>query len=124
MQKDLKIGMVFGGVLITAFLLWLSTRPCLSVKSRMLGRPPANSLQEPADKVLVNTPASEVINEIEPEKIKTQRFHIIRRGETLSEISGLYYDSAGKWQKILDANRDVIKDANKLKTGTKLIIPP
>ncbi len=57
------------------------------------------------------------------EKIKTQKFHIVREGETLSKISNKYYGSAGKWQKILDANRDTIKDPNKLIPGTKLIIP-
>ena len=57
------------------------------------------------------------------EKIKPQRFHIVREGETLSMISNLYYGSAGKWQKILDSNRKTITDANKIKPGTKLIIP-
>ena len=56
-------------------------------------------------------------------KIKPQRFHIVRKGETLSEIAYKYYGSAAKWNKILDANRSVIKDANKLKPGTKIIIP-
>lgn len=57
------------------------------------------------------------------EKITTQRFHIIQKGETLSEIAYKYYGSAAKWNKILDANRSVIKDVNKLKPGTKIIIP-
>ncbi len=57
------------------------------------------------------------------EKIKPQKFHIVREGETLSRISILYYGSAGKWQKILDSNRKTITDANKIKPGTKLIIP-
>ena len=50
-------------------------------------------------------------------------FHIVRTGETLSGISSSYYGSANKWQKIFDANRDLIKDANKLEPGTRLIIP-
>ncbi len=57
------------------------------------------------------------------EKIKTQRFHIVLKGETLSSISKQYYGTANKWQKILDANRETIKDANKIAPGTKLIIP-
>jgi len=56
-------------------------------------------------------------------KIKTTKFHIVRRGETLSTISAKYYGSENKWQKILDANRSQIKDANRLQPGTKLIIP-
>jgi nucleoid-associated protein YgaU len=57
------------------------------------------------------------------EKIKTQKFHIIRQGETLSNISYKYYGSANKWRMILDANRDEIEDVSKLKPGTKIIIP-
>jgi nucleoid-associated protein YgaU len=57
------------------------------------------------------------------EKIKTQKFHIVRKDQTLSAISKEHYGSAGKWKKIFDANRDVIKDANKLQPGMKLIIP-
>jgi len=52
-----------------------------------------------------------------------ERFHIVRRGETLSDISYKYYGSADKWQKILDANRKMIKDVNKPKPDVKLIIP-
>jgi len=56
-------------------------------------------------------------------KIKPQRYHIVLKGETLSEIAYKYYGSAAKWNKILDANRRIIKDADKLKPGTKIIIP-
>ncbi|UCG56087.1 MAG: LysM peptidoglycan-binding domain-containing protein [Phycisphaerales bacterium] len=57
------------------------------------------------------------------EKIKTRRFHIVLRGETLSAISVKYYGSANKWPKILDANRSRIADANRIIPGTKLTIP-
>lgn len=57
------------------------------------------------------------------ERIKTDRFHFVQKGETLSEISQQYYGSARKWQKIFDANREVIKNPRILKSGTKLIIP-
>lgn len=57
------------------------------------------------------------------EKIDTQRFHIVRRGETLSRISLTYYGSAGQWRKIFEANRQTIEDPDKLTLGQKLIIP-
>jgi nucleoid-associated protein YgaU len=56
-------------------------------------------------------------------KIKPQKFHIVRKDETLSKISYKYYSSAGKWPKIFEANRKTIKDPDKLIPGTKLIIP-
>jgi nucleoid-associated protein YgaU len=59
----------------------------------------------------------------QPQKIKTTRFYFVRRDDTLSSISQQYYGTPNQWRKILEANRSVIPDANKLQPGTKLIIP-
>jgi len=137
MQKDLKIGMLLGLVLVTAVMVWLSTGPSLSPKAagpdtrsnRAPQEGPARSNNFSTNSLTVRSaednqsePPDSTIYE-ETEKIKTQRFHIIGEGETLSNISYKYYGSANKWQMILDANRNVIKDVNKLKPGTKIIIP-
>ncbi len=142
MQKDLKIGMILGLVLVTAAMLWLFAGPGLSPKARVLNLD-SNRQRAPLPETSGSTSSTETEREEndqlpvtdnqsqgpewkkyrQAEKIKTQRFHIISEGETLSEISRKYYDSARKWQKILDANRDVIEDVSKLKPGTKIIIP-
>ncbi len=57
------------------------------------------------------------------EKITTTRFHIVQKDETLSAISQQYYGTANRWQRILEANKLTVKDANKIRPGTKLIIP-
>jgi nucleoid-associated protein YgaU len=56
------------------------------------------------------------------EVIRTERFYIVGKNQTLSEISRLYYHSANQWQRIVDANPK-IKNPNKIKPGMKLIIP-
>jgi nucleoid-associated protein YgaU len=144
MQKDLKIGMILGLVLVTVTMLWFFAGSNLNLKARILNLR-SNRETVPPRETFVPAKSSEVDTAREEnnplpttnnqsqepewkkyrqeEKIKTQRFHIIRDGETLSEISRTYYDSARKWQKILDANRDVIEDVNKIKPGTKIIIP-
>jgi nucleoid-associated protein YgaU len=143
MQKDLKIGMILGLVLVTVAMLWLFAGPGISSKARVpnlrsnretTAPPPETSIFTNSSKTDTedNNQLSTIDNQSqEPEwkkhwqteKIKAQRFHIIEEGETLSEISRKYYDSARKWQKILDANKDVIADISKLKPGTKIIIP-
>lgn len=149
MQKDLKIGMILGLVLVTVAMLWLFAGPgirprggVLDLRSNRQNLPlpetsGSTSSSETETEENSQLPASDNQSQVpgapngEPEwkkywqteKIKTQRFHIIREGETLSEISRKYYDSARKWQKILEANRDVIEDVSKLKPGTKIIIP-
>ncbi len=136
MQKDLKIGMLVGMVLVTAVMLWLSIGPGLSPKARIQHLRNVATVQEnsgspnnrPTNSSAAIQPDSTIYSGGDPtveqtEKIKTQRFHIVRKGETLSEISRKYYDSANKWQMILEANRQIIKDVNKLRPGIKLIIP-
>lgn len=61
--------------------------------------------------------------EDERKKIETTRFHIVRSRETLSQISQQHYGTVREWKKILDANPDVVKDANKILPGMKLTIP-
>jgi 5'-nucleotidase len=142
MQKDLKIGLALGLVLVTSILLWLATRPSLSPLARMSRIPDAVPDQEgfePAnEKDIADNPPTispqpespdspegvpDTAKYEQPEKIKTQKFHIVLKGQTLTQISQKYYGSAGNWKKILDANRNTIKDPNKLIPGTKLIIP-
>ena len=129
MQRDLKIGLVLGLVLAALAAVWLSTRPSLSIEARMphsrdAGSPEEITIDEQPRFItdLPNTASTET-NASEEEEIKTPKFHIVRKGETLSNISHKYYGSAGKWQKILNANRKVIKDPRKLRPGTRLIIP-
>lgn len=57
------------------------------------------------------------------EPIKTTRFHIVRKGETLSAIAQQYYGSSDRWRKIVTANQKAIKDPNRISPGTKLTIP-
>lgn len=67
--------------------------------------------------------AAPAAERVQPETIRPERFHIVRQGETLSEISYEYYGSASRWRKIFEANRRTVKDANVVRAGTKLIIP-
>ena len=52
-----------------------------------------------------------------------KRFHVVEKNQTLSAISRIYYGSPNQWQKIVNANPDLIPNPNKIKPGMKLIIP-
>ena len=125
MQKDLKIGLLVGLVLVAIAGLWLSTRPNLSPEKRAASskQPPryVTELPESASETTEDTTKSQPDDQ-QP-KVRTSRFHIFRPGENLSVISQIYYGSPTKWQKIFDANRAIIKDPKNLKPGTKLLIP-
>ncbi len=48
----------------------------------------------------------------------------IKSGDTLSKISKQFYGSANEYMRIFYANRDQLKDPDKIQVGQKLIIPP
>ena len=131
MPKDYKIGMFCGLAVVIVAGLWLSIHPGLSMEAGISG--PENVRVEPGPieqpRFEPNLPAIRpVVNEDESEReelttAKSPRYHIISNGDTLSGISYQYYGTENKWQKILDANRDVIRDVKNLRLGTRLIIP-
>ncbi|MBI5432560.1 MAG: LysM peptidoglycan-binding domain-containing protein [Planctomycetes bacterium] len=55
--------------------------------------------------------------------VSADGFYVVQKGDVLGTISSKVYGTSKKWQKIFDANRDVLKDANSLKVGMKLRIP-
>lgn len=50
--------------------------------------------------------------------------YVVEKDDTLQKISKKFYDSYSKWPQIYEANKDVIKDPNRLSPGIKIIIPP
>jgi len=145
MQKDLKIGLMLGLAIISVAGLWLATRPSLTPRAQLLdvrdgglpaaadndrerdsrngspARPPGR--RTPVEGRIERSRLAAAAAHVQPEKIRPERFHIVRQGETLSEISYEYYGSASRWRKIFEANRRTVKDANVVRAGTKLIIP-
>ena len=157
MQKDLKIGMISGLGLIIAALLYISTRPSLNTRTRVLkanqfdlNQPLVsksdaeytkdsydftNELQNSEQELrssykqrnskatYTQTPQTRSYSYTPPQRIKTRKFHIVRRGETLSGIARRYYGSAIQWPIIYNANRNTLKAPERIIPGTKLIIP-
>ena len=61
-----------------------------------------------------------------PSGAPAQAFKIyeVKPGDSLSRIAKHEYGSGNEWQRIFDANQDVLKDPNKIFPGQKLKIPP
>ena len=51
------------------------------------------------------------------------QFYTIEKGDTLWKIAEKAYGNGSKYQKIFEANREVIKDADKIFPGQKIRIP-
>jgi len=52
-----------------------------------------------------------------------ERTYTVQSGDTLSKISKQFYGTANEYTKIFEANRDVLKDPNKISSGQTLKIP-
>lgn len=52
-----------------------------------------------------------------------ERNYTVRRGDTLASISRKFYKSSARWQRILDANSDLLSKPSDLKPGQRLVIP-
>lgn len=52
------------------------------------------------------------------------RIYVVVSGDSLSKIAKREYGNANDWTRIYEANRDLIKDPDKIFPGQKLKIPP
>lgn len=53
---------------------------------------------------------------------KPEIYHVVS-GDTLTKIAGKFYGDSGKWDIILDANKDRLASPRDLKVGQTLVIP-
>ena len=137
MRKDFKTGIMIGtGLAIIAFLV-LSVLPSGSVESRLRKR--ATIKNEPVVGIPAVAPPVDIEIPLQPEPErakdrpvetvrpaipakKVYRTHIVAPGQTLSSIAMYYYGSTD-WSKIGRANPEATANPDKLKVGTRLIIP-
>jgi len=54
---------------------------------------------------------------------QNQRRYTVKSGDTLSKISREFYGDANQYQKIFNANRNILRDPNTLSPGQELVIP-
>jgi|LSQX01.1.fsa_nt_gb tetratricopeptide (TPR) repeat protein len=51
------------------------------------------------------------------------RTHVVKPKETLGTIAAQYYGTPNEWIKIFEANRDQLKNPNRIREGLTLVIP-
>ena len=54
---------------------------------------------------------------------QSSRTYTVQPGDSLSKISKQFYGDAQQYMKIFEANRDQVKDPNKIQAGQTLVIP-
>ena len=52
------------------------------------------------------------------------KIYQVKSGDSLSKIAKAEYGNANDWNRIFEANKDILKDPDKIFPGQKLKIPP
>jgi nucleoid-associated protein YgaU len=133
MPRDFKTGIIAGLAVTIVLAAWLSTLPALSVTARLQNNQASSSAgssqflsflykgRDSRNQADISRPDAEKEQSAPLPNNLNLRIHIVQAGQTLSNIAYQYYGSAAQWTKILNANPRI--DPNKIKPGTKLIIP-
>jgi nucleoid-associated protein YgaU len=58
-----------------------------------------------------------------PDDNKYTQYYEVKKGDSLSKIAEQYYGDPMLYPRIFEANKDILKDPNKIKPGQKLRIP-
>jgi nucleoid-associated protein YgaU len=58
-----------------------------------------------------------------PAPAPAPRTYVVVEGDTLTRISRRFYGTSARWEDILNANRDILKDEKSLVVGSSLTIP-
>lgn len=69
----------------------------------------------------VTSPSAKAETSVATAKAAAQ--YTVKPGDTLSKLAGQFYNSPDKWEKIYEANRDLLKNPNYIYVGMKLTIP-
>ncbi len=60
---------------------------------------------------------------ISAEESASVQFYTVEKNDTLQKISQKFYKTTRKWQKIFEANRDILKNPNSIRPGQVIKIP-
>jgi nucleoid-associated protein YgaU len=53
----------------------------------------------------------------------SEKTYVVKSGDSLSKIAKREYGNANEWNRIFEANKDVLKDPDKIYPGQTLKIP-
>ena len=70
-----------------------------------------------------NVEGIEKVDTSDLENAKEETLYVIQKGDTLWKIAEIYYKDGSRYTEIVEANKEVIKDADKIYPGQTIVIP-
>ncbi len=133
MRRDVKTGMLAGTVLCLVAVVWfcakqpIVTGPLTKFESQSLTVPTNKEFTESENSnPTVTAPAYE---QIQPQiqksdNAETPIIHTVTQGQTLIDISKIYYNTSYGWEKIYEANKERLPQGpDMIRAGMRLLIP-
>ncbi|MCX7704113.1 MAG: LysM peptidoglycan-binding domain-containing protein, partial [Planctomycetota bacterium] len=77
----------------------------------------------PDTPVITDIPVSPQEKPVEQKTTPPEKFHIVKKGETLYSIARANYGDSKMWTVIWNANKEVLSEPSKLAVGMRLRIP-
>lgn len=129
---DVKIGMMGGTVLCLVAVVWFCVKqqvvpsPLAKIESQLAA--PANKInaQSPDSKpIVIAPPYKEIQPPVQKPDNAEQIIHTVMQGQTLIDISKIYYNTPSGWTKIYEANKEKLpRGPDMIRAGMRLVIPP
>ena len=114
---------ILGSLAIALIALAFVLRPSSLPQDSSRATPPAQPTYVAAAVAGLPAVAPTAPATLIPTAVPSEQIYTVKSGDTLSSIAKQYYGDASKWQKIMDANNDVLKSPSSLQLGQKLKIP-
>ena len=122
MRRDIKTGMLAGTALCIIGIVWFCIKQQV-IRQPLIKIEPQSQISEAES----GRGSANKIRTYEPAKTPTSEIgivHTVRQGQTLSDISKIYYNSSGGWKKIYEANKEQFpRGPNTIRPGMRLIVP-
>ncbi len=116
LAKRSSVQIIVGALAIAAIVLAFAARSAETPQGTKAGDAAGRPTVAPA--AVVSLPTT-----VPSPTAKQEQTHVVASGDTLTGIAQKYYGDASKWNRIFEANRDVLPSSNSLQIGQKLRIP-
>ena len=142
MRKDVKTGMLTGTILCFAAIVWfcvkqqIVTEPLIKFESQYFVVPTndENTKSGKDNQIVVSAKPIEKFDvpTYKPIRPQTQKpdnsqnfiIHNVIQGQTLSDISKIYYNTPYGWKRIYEANKERLPQGpDTIRAGMRLVIP-
>jgi len=119
LAKRTSVQIVVGALAIAAVVLAFLLRPGQSSTDAKPTAAPVKATATIGAVVPAPAPTVATLPTTQPR----EQTYTVAPGDTLSSIATKYYGDASKYQKIFEANKDILKTPDSLQVGQKLRIP-